>query len=506
MPSRKQEEVTLDDVLLLTEQSLRRASISPGLAAYRPHSLQEKLHRSTAKEKLFIGGNRSGKSVFGAVETVMWLTGQHPYRKDIPLPPLRGRAVAVDIEEGIKKISHPEIRRWLPAAFLKNGNWEDSYDKLARTLTLTNGSFLEFMSYEQDVGKFAGTSRHFTWFDEEPPEDIYNECLMRLIDTDGSYWITMTPLIELTWVKDKIYDPWAEGDESIYVLEIDTTENPHIKIEALDRITRGLSAEEKEARRSGKFITHTGMVYGSSFSAKSADEGGNVVEDILEDDFDTYRSQWQHFVCMDHGFANPNVFLFCCFDADGRIIVYDELYTVQNIVRENAAAYRSRLREIKVQIAYVVGDPSIQNTSAITRTSIQTEYVEHGVPIALGNNDVRGGIARVQNRFAKRLLFVSRRCQHTLRELNNYRWDRYASTKIEVRRNKKETPLKRNDHCMDALRYGVMSRPAYQDEIDETIGNVLNLPEAGEKNFDYELMFSSPGRSAQFDEQLGIEW
>jgi phage terminase large subunit-like protein len=507
MPTRKQEELSLDDVLLLTEQSLRRASVSPGLSAYKPHALQEKLHRSPAKEKLFIGGNRSGKSVFGAVETVMWLTGLHPYRKDIPLPPVRGRAVAVDIEEGIKKISHPEIRRWLPASFLVNGSWEDSYDKLARTLTLTNGSFLEFMSYEQDVGKFAGTSRHFTWFDEEPPEDIFNECLMRLVDTDGSYWITMTPLIELTWVKDKIYDPWAEGDHSIFVLEIDTTENPHIKIEALDRITRGLSAEEKEARRSGKFITHTGLVYAGSYKAQSSDEGGNVVEDLLDDDFEIYRRQWQHFVCMDHGFANPTVFLFCCFDADGRIIVYDELYEVQNIVRENAALYRSRIRDLKVTPVYVVGDPSIQNTSAITRTSIQTEYVEHGVPIALGNNDVRGGIARVQNRFSKRLLFVSRRCQHTLRELNNYRWDRYASTKIEVRRNKKETPLKRNDHCMDALRYGVMSRPAFQHEIDEAPGNVLNLPEAGEMDFDYELMFSAQnGFNKNFDEQLGIEW
>lgn len=508
MPSRKQEALSLDEVLLLAEQSLRQASISPGLAAYKPHRLQEKLHRSTSKEKLFIGGNRSGKSVFGATETVMWLTGLHPYRNDIPIPPVRGRAVSVDIEEGIKKISFPEVRRWLPVSYLKNGSWEDSYDKLARTLTLTNGSFLEFMSYEQDVGKFAGTSRHFTWFDEEPPEDIFNECLMRLIDTDGSYWITMTPLIELTWVKDKIYDPWREGDKSIEVMEIDTVENPHISLDALNRITRGLSAEEKEARRQGTFITHTGLVYSGSFKPQMADEGGNVVEDLLEDDFDIYRRQWQHFVCMDHGFANPTVFLFCCFDADGRIIVYDELYEVQNIVRENAALYRHRIHDLKVTPSYVVGDPSIQNTSAITRTSIQTEYVEHGVPIALGNNDVRGGIARVQNRFSKRLLFVSRRCEHTLREINNYRWDRYASTKIEVRRNKKETPLKRNDHCMDALRYGVMSRPAFQDEEEVPKGNYLNFPEAGEKELDYELMFSTPNSfgTRNFDEQLGIEW
>ena len=101
------------------------------------------------------------------------------------------------------------------------------------------------MSYEQDVEKFAGTSRHFCAFDEEPPEDIYNECLMRLVDTDGSYWISMTPLIEMTWIKDRIYDPWAGGDQSIYVLEVDTEENPYISIQALDRFTRGLSPEER---------------------------------------------------------------------------------------------------------------------------------------------------------------------------------------------------------------------------------------------------------------------
>ena len=504
---KKIEELNLDDVLLLTEQSLRSAAISPGLVAYKPHPNQEKFHRSSALEKLYIGGNRSGKTVGGAAESVMWLTGEHKFRKDVPPPPVRGRMVAIDIEDGIKKIAVPEIQRWLPVRFLKNGSWEDSYDKQSRTLSLTNGSFLEFMSYEQDVEKFAGTSRHFTWFDEEPPEDIFNECLMRLIDTDGSYWISMTPLIELSWVKEKIYDPWAEGNQSIYVLEVNTEENPHIKIEALDRITRGLSVEERKARRTGSFITHTGRVFANSFSPLPSTEGGNLVPDILEGfNFHTYRKEWGHFVCMDHGYANPTVFLFCCYNADGLIIVYDEVYETQRIIKENALLYRARVETLKIKPIYCVGDPTIQNTSAITRTSIQTEYAEHGVPIALGNNDVRGGIARVQNRFQKKLLFISERCEHTLREINNYRWDRYASSKIEVRRNKKEVPLKKNDHCMDALRYGVMSRPAFEEEIDTPVGNVLNLPEAGEKDFDYELAFSSKNRNQVYDPVLGLEW
>ena len=149
------------------------------------------------------------------------------------------------------------------------------------------------------------------------------------------------------------------------------------------------------------------------------------------------------------------VFLFCCYDGQGRIIVYDETYETRKIVKGKCICYIYNGESLlRIRPIYVVGDPSIQNTSPITRTSIQTEYMEYGVPVALGNNDVRAGLARMQNRFYKRMLFITRRCGHTLKELENYRWDRYASYKLEARRNKKEVPLKKNDHCMDALRYG----------------------------------------------------
>lgn len=498
----------LVDLTLLTEELLRKTSISPGLAAYKPHLSQEKFHTSAAKEKLYIGGNRSGKTVAGVLELVMWATGEHRYKQAaLPLPPCRLRAVAVDIEDGIKKILIPELQKWIPVRFLRNSSWDDSYDKQARVLHLNNGSFIELMSYEQEVEKFAGTSRHAIFFDEEPPEDIFNECLMRLVDTDGSYWISMTPLIEMSWIKDRIYDPWTNGEASIYVQEVDTEENPHISIEALNRITRGLSAEEKLARRSGKFISHTGLVFAGSFSLRPYTEDGNVVHDIVDENFHEYVKNWGHFVCMDHGYANPTVFLFCCYDGEGRIIVYDEIYETRKIVRENAYAYLQRVESLQIRPIYVVGDPSIQNTSAITRTSIQTEYVEHGVPVALGNNDIRAGITRMQNRFSKRKLFVTTRCEQTLKELSNYRWDRFSSSKLEARRNKKEVPLKKNDHCMDALRYGVMSRPALEGEAETRVGNILNLPEAGVKDMDYELVFSHPDyHDATFDEMLGTEW
>lgn len=496
--------LSFTQVLEQTELLLLQYAQTPGIKAYKPHDKQIIFHQSESKEKLFIGGNRSGKTVGSVAEDIMWLTGEHPFRDNLPPPPVRGRIVAVDIEDGIKKIILPELAKWTPMSALKNHSWEDSYDKQSRTLTLENGSFVELMSYEQDVPKFAGTSRHFVHFDEEPPEDIFNECLMRLVDTDGSYWIAMTPLIEMTWVDKRIIEPWKEGDNSILVIEVNTDENPHVKQGAMDRLTRGLSDEERETRRTGKIISHTGQIFAGHFSARDAEDGGNIYPDILQD-FDEYRNRWGHFVCMDSGYANPTVFLFCCFNGNEDIIVYDEIYLQRHSVSQLSQIFLQRCETVGVYPVYRVGDPSIRNTNAITQTSVQTEYAEHGVPIALGNNDVRAGILRMQNRFEARKLFISIRCKETLKEIPNYRWDRFASAKIAARRNKKEMPIKKDDHCMDALRYGVMSRPVLEGEEEVKFGNVFGAIEAKDPNLDYELLF--PNQEEKFfDEQLGIDW
>jgi len=166
-------------------EGIRNQVLRPNAYGYQPHIKQAEFHQSDARKKLFIGGNRSGKTVGGAMEMVWWLTGKHPYIETPPLP-IRARAISVDYVNGVEKIIKPEVARWMPANELLGGSWEKAYSKEMRILTLANGSTLEFMSYESDVDKFAGTSRHCCWFDEEPPREIYIECLQRLLDTHAS--------------------------------------------------------------------------------------------------------------------------------------------------------------------------------------------------------------------------------------------------------------------------------------------------------------------------------
>lgn len=120
----------------------RRASRKPNIYGYSPHPKQEQFHRSEAKIRAFLGGNRAGKTVSGATEGVYFALGKHPYKK-VPPPPTQGRIVGSDFVNSVEKILRPEFARWMPLSEVKGGSWEHGFDKESRVLTLENGSTVE---------------------------------------------------------------------------------------------------------------------------------------------------------------------------------------------------------------------------------------------------------------------------------------------------------------------------------------------------------------------------
>jgi phage terminase large subunit-like protein len=61
-------------------------------------------------------------------------------------------------------------------------------------------STLQFRSYDQGRKAFQGTERDVVWLDEEPPRDVYDECLLRTMTTGGIVLATFTPLNGLSEV------------------------------------------------------------------------------------------------------------------------------------------------------------------------------------------------------------------------------------------------------------------------------------------------------------------
>lgn len=432
---------------------LRQHVARPNLYAYRPHQKQAIFHKSEAHTRLYIGGNRSGKTVGGAVEMCFWLMKRHPYRR-LPLPegPVRARGVAVDFDYGVDVLMIPEIKRWMPPSFLINGSWDDSYNSAKRTLTLANKSFIEFRSYAQDLDKHAGASRHCIWFDEEPPKHIYNENMARLIDTNGYTWLTMTPVEGMTWVHDDIYIKGVEGHKDIDIIEIDTGENPHLSREAIERVFSEMDPEERKAREHGEFISVGGKIF------KLFSEETHTIDPMVP------PKNWEYYMSLDHGFNNPTAVLWHAVSPEKRIITFAEHYKSEMTIPEHAkiikATELSFLQAIGREPDFRVGDPATNQRQGVTGTSVKQEYADRGIFLADGNNDVLSGINRMLQYVKathpsdnKPYWLITKNCVNLIKEMKKLRWATFQSRKAVFENNKKEQIHKKDDHACDSARY-----------------------------------------------------
>lgn len=456
MPPQKKKGLDLGAMLTSVVEQLDDSKLSS--FSYEPHEKQKEFHCSILQEKLFIGGNRSGKTVGNILECIWRITKTHPFRPELNeiTGPIRGRLVCVSFVDGLQKIILPLFKAWIPKKFLIGRSWDKSYNNYLRTLTLVDGSFIEFMSYDQELEKFAGTSRHFVSFDEEPPKSVWEECLMRLVDTDGDWWISMTPVEGLTWVYEEIYRPWKDGERDwTLVLQVSMDDNPHLLDTAKARILRNMSNDaDRAARKEGSFVEIKGLVY------KTYDEHIHVRESFqLNDRMRIYTS-------LDTGWTHPAAWLWHAVSPSGHIVTFHEIVeserTVESLAKEVHEYERATLGPLGMETFVRTGDPAMLQTKEHTGTSIVGEYSKHdifigveGVPKGPGSVDI-GVIKMTQYLNTTVGGFPLWTCHGTpilARQMKQLRWEKYDSKKLEYKKAPKTTIDKKHDDAPDSLRY-----------------------------------------------------
>ena len=86
----------------------------------------------------------------------------------------------------------------VPGAMLSDPSWKQGVSDLVDTIKVRHvsggWSVLGLKAYNQGRGSFEGTAQHVIWLDEEPPMDVYGECLIRTATTNGIIMLTFTPL------------------------------------------------------------------------------------------------------------------------------------------------------------------------------------------------------------------------------------------------------------------------------------------------------------------------
>ncbi|MEG1509863.1 MAG: hypothetical protein RR454_05380, partial [Clostridia bacterium] len=88
-----------------------------------------------------------------------------------------------------------------------------------------------------------------------------------------------------------------------------------------------------------------------------------------------------------------------------------------------------------------------QHTLAYSKSVAEIFYENKIVVNTKVNKDIFSGIARIKAYFLNNKLFIFKNCTNLIRELKSYWWGNG------------DNPQKKDDHCLDALRYYVMTKP-----------------------------------------------
>lgn len=162
---------------------------------------------ATYRERLFMAGNRVGKTIAGSYETALHLTGRYPdWWQGRRFGEPGAWYAAGSTLETTRDIVQLELlgpgeqygTGMIPASCIddvkRRPNTNGAVDYAV--VKHVEGGFarVNFKSYDQGRKAFEGTAKQGVWMDEEPPQAIYTECVTRTATTQGLILVTFTPL------------------------------------------------------------------------------------------------------------------------------------------------------------------------------------------------------------------------------------------------------------------------------------------------------------------------
>lgn len=166
------------------------------------------------RERLMLAANRIGKSEgIGGYELTLHLTGLYPHwwegrRFDHGIRAWAAGDTSQTVRDIIQyKLLGPPGEQGtglIPGDHILKTTAKTGVPNAAQDIEVRHvsgqKSFLTLKSYDQRRQSFQGTEQDVIWADEECPMDIYSECLIRTMTTNGLIMLTFTPLQGMTEV------------------------------------------------------------------------------------------------------------------------------------------------------------------------------------------------------------------------------------------------------------------------------------------------------------------
>ena len=409
------------------------------LEFYYPHKKQIEFHKlgKTVKERIFMAGNRCGKTYCGSMEMAMHLTGNYPknWKGKVFHGPINAWAASVSIEatRDILQSSYlgsDDTAGCIPKNAIEHITYRRGVSGAIDTIYIKHKSggvsSLGFKSYDQGREKFQGTSKDLIHLDEEPDIGIYEECLLRTLDTGGLIMLTMTPLKGLSDICQHFMQDLNNDNKKIVQASWDDTN--HLSESEKDLLRKSLRPHEIEAREKGIPSLGSGKIYPIK------------EEDIKVDPFDIPDS-FKLCFGMDFGWSNPTAIVWGAINPETNVLYIYDSYAVSELSPAEHAVTIKQKGEFIPGVCDPAGSMSLQNNGL----NLIDLYAKAGIYLTKADNSVEPGIMHLYELFKEGKVKVFSNLEPWWREFRLYR------------RNEKGQIVKKDDHLMDASRYLVVS-------------------------------------------------
>lgn len=423
-----------------------------------PAPKQVEFLANPAKNRLFGGAAGPGKS-----HAARWGL----YRKCHTIP---------GFEALILRRTMPELRKsHLRKLVREKDIFEADWKKTESVLEFPNGSLLEFGHMEDDdaVGKYLSSEYDEICADEgstfdgevllelstrartsKPSVQAVGGAKFDVVTNPGGmgwpvlrdFFIDHTPDLErFPALKDK-YRP----DQWVYIKAL-LDDNPYRDADYEDTLAVLNGARYEQLRWGAEYVTE------GQFFRDWRETADGVPWHVRDQSLETLREcEW--FGSMDWGYNAPGVMLWWCALPDGHYWIGKEWKFQGRSAEEVAETVKRETKALGIKrLRYIACDPSMKAKTGHARgESIMETLLRKGLPMRASDNDRNNGWIRCHQLLRAApdgapWLSISPDCAYGKRTVPSM---------VQDKKNPDDLDTNKDDHWVDAWRYGAMSRPS----------------------------------------------
>jgi phage terminase large subunit-like protein len=421
------------------KKPFNHTDISVGRYVAPPHNFggcwqTEAFFNSTSRVKALFGGNRSGKTHTNVARQLYKIRDN---------PGIITWA-AIGTADMIGQTLWPKYKELSDRSEIKTIAWANKAKGIPSVVTWFNDAVTWFKTFQQGRETFQAAAVDDILLSEEPPQDIYKECLARVIDRHGQVCLDMTPLKGLTW-------PYHEIDQdNVFNLReswrISLFDNPFIPQADKDEIVSLYGKDEVKRRIEGLFEMVQGAVF-KEWQPKLS---------VLED-FPKIPASWRRVAGIDLGYVHPFVCVWMAVSPDGEFFIYDEYYQAGEVMEYHSAQIQQHEQDsLESFLCDHLSFSGIESRVCDHERQNRAELEFHGVWTEPANKDVELSVQFLNRLMKPRAngkpsLFVAPWCEHVIQEFSTCHWK-----EIRTGAEQKEVIAKIDDDTVDAVRYAAM--------------------------------------------------